>query len=172
METTAARIKAITATLKADPELLARVERLLTPPPTKGIAEAYDASLLFADRMAGLASEELHAAYLTRRNTVLHVATLTRGNDAHTIVDPRQVLREAVRLGAAAIVVAHNHPSGDPTPSLADVEVTQRLVDAGRILGIEVLDHLIMTDHGGWRSMREEGLIAAQPGRAFMAAER
>lgn len=125
------------------------------------VASAADAYAVFAPRMAALLEEELHGIFLNRRHAVLTYRVLTRGNDAHTIVDPRQVFRQAVLSGAAAVIVAHNHPSGDPTPSVPDVEVTSRLSGAGRLLGVDVLDHLVIAG-SRFRSLREEGFIQGQ----------
>lgn len=122
------------------------------------VQSADDALSHFRPRLEGLPHEELHGLFLNRRHAVMAYHVLTRGNDAHTIVDPRQVYRTAVMVGAAAVVVAHNHPSGDPSPSVADVEVTQRLSQAGRLLGIDLLDHVIVAG-GRSRSLREEGLM-------------
>lgn len=94
-------------------------------------------------RLAGLAVEELHALFLDRRHRPLAHRVISRGSDAYTVVDPRQIFRLAVGLGAAAVVIAHNHPSGDPTPSSQDREVTRRVAQAGRILGVPLLDHLV-----------------------------
>ena len=73
-----------------------------------------------------------------------------------TSVYPREVVKEALRVNAAAVILAHNHPSGDPSPSDEDVRVTERLVDAGKILGIQVLDHIIVARHQSL-SIREHG---------------
>ena len=70
------------------------------------------------------------------------------------LVHPREVFRPAVRSGAAAVVVAHNHPSGDPEPSAEDLEVTRRLAETGRLLGIPLLDHVVVGE-GAWVSLRE-----------------
>ena len=76
-------------------------------------------------------------------------------------VHPREVFREAVRQSAASVILAHNHPSGDPTPSREDIDITRRLVEAGKILGIPVVDHLILgrRGRGGHVSLREENLV-------------
>jgi DNA repair protein RadC len=74
-------------------------------------------------------------------------------------VHPRELFREAVRASAASVVVAHNHPSGDPTPSGADIQLTRRLVRAGDVLGIELLDHVVIGDGGEWASLRELGML-------------
>ncbi len=103
-----------------------------------------DAFSILSPTLQGLLDEELHALFLDRRRRLLAHRTLTRGSDAFTVVDPRQVFRVAVRCNASAVILAHNHPSGDPTPSLQDHEVTRRVVRAGRTLGIPVLDHLVV----------------------------
>jgi DNA repair protein RadC len=87
---------------------------------------------------------------LIRRATV-HVGTLTM-----SVVGAREVFREAIRDGASAIVVAHNHPSGDPTPSPEDIEVTHRLVEVGKMLDIPLLDHIVVGERR-WVSLREKG---------------
>lgn len=83
---------------------------------------------------------------------------LTHGSDAFTVVEPRQVFRYAVGLGASAVILAHNHPSGDPTPSAQDREVTTRVARAGALLGLPLLDHLVAGD-GAWVSLAAEGLL-------------
>jgi len=84
---------------------------------------------------------------------VCHVGSLNE-----SLAHPREVLKTAVLSNAASVLVAHNHPSGDPTPSPEDIEVTQRLAQAGEILGIEVLDHLIVGD-GEFVSLKEKGYM-------------
>lgn len=89
---------------------------------------------------------------------------VTQGLLDASLVHPREVFREAVRSSAAAIVLAHNHPSGDPQPSAEDIAITQQLVDAGRILGISVLDHVIVgkatgPDQWAYASLREEQVV-------------
>ena len=125
------------------------------PPVVRSPADVYD--LLAAD-MAHLPTEELHGLYLDRRQRLLHRRQLTRGNDRFTIVDPRMVYRVAVELGAASVIVAHNHPSGDPTPSSADAEVTRRLAEAGALLGVPLLDHVVIAAEGH-ASLAETGLL-------------
>jgi DNA repair protein RadC len=97
----------------------------------------------------GAREEELHALYLDRRHRPLARRTLTRGSDQFTIVDPRQVFRPAIGLGAAGVILAHNHPSGDPSASSQDLEITRRVARAGEILGVRLLDHLVFggTEH-------------------------
>ena len=107
-----------------------------------------------------LDAEELHALYLDRRRRPCGHRRLTRGNDGFTVVDPRQVFRPAVAFRAHALVLAHNHPSGDPTPSAQDREVTRRVGAAGRILGIALLDHLVVAGTR-WVSLAERGEVPA-----------
>jgi DNA repair protein RadC len=128
------------------------------PDPGAPVDDPASAALHLRPGLVGLDVEELHALYLDRRHRLLGRRALTRGTDGHTIVEPRQVFRPAVQLGALRVVVAHNHPSGDPRPSAADRDVTRRLQDAGRILGIALVDHLIVTD-ADTTSMAALGLI-------------
>lgn len=120
------------------PRVRARPDRAITSPD--------DAWLHLREGLEHLDVEELHALYLDRRGRPLARRRVSMGNDNTTIVDPRQVLRPAVQLGASSLIVAHNHPSGDPTPSEADVDVTERLRAAADVIGIRVLDHLVIGD--------------------------
>jgi len=96
------------------------------------------------ERLEHLDVEELHALYLDRRARPLAIRRLSVGNDSSTIVDPRQVFRPAIQLGACSVIAAHNHPSGDPSPSAEDRAVTLRLMEAGELLGVPLLDHLVI----------------------------
>lgn len=111
-----------------------------------------------ADRMAGLEQEEFMVILLNAKNSVLGVESITRGTLTASLVHPREVFRPAIRRRAHAIILAHNHPSGDPSPSREDREVTKRLIEAGKLIGIEVLDHLIV-GNGRYTSFRERGLV-------------
>ena len=108
--------------------------------------------------LQGLLDEELHALYLDRRRRPVARRRLTRGSDAFTVVDPRQVFRIAVGVGASGVILAHNHPSGDPTPSAQDRDVTARVARAGRVLGVPLLDHIVV-GASAWRSLAEEGSL-------------
>jgi DNA repair protein RadC len=85
---------------------------------------------------------------------------VSRGTLDSTLVHPREVFKAAILANAAAIILTHNHPSGDPTPSPDDLALTQRLVQAGQIIGIDVLDHVIVGD-GRWTSFVELGRLGA-----------
>ena len=92
---------------------------------------------------------------LDGRHRVIRHALISQGTLTASLVHPREVFRPALREPAAAIVLVHNHPSGDPTPSREDVEITQRLVDAGRILGVPVIDHVVVAERG-FASLRDQ----------------
>jgi DNA repair protein RadC len=103
--------------------------------------------------------EQFGVVMLDTKNHVVRVKIVSMGSLDSTVVHPREVFREAASASAAAIILFHNHPSGDPTPSQEDIALTKRLVEAGDIMGIEVLDHLILADQR-YFSMREAGGVA------------
>lgn len=102
--------------------------------------------------------EHLKSLLLDTKNRVLAIKTVSIGDLSSSIVHPREVYKDAVLASAASIIVAHNHPSGDPTPSAEDVAVTKRLIQAGEIMGIDLLDHIVLGD-GTFASLKERGLI-------------
>ena len=108
------------------------------------------------EEMRLLDQEHFIALFLNTKNQIIHSQTIFIGTLNSSVVHPREIFREAVRRSSASIIVAHNHPSGDPTPSPEDINVTKRLVKAGRIMGIEVLDHLVIGD-GKFISLKEKG---------------
>ncbi len=110
-------------------------------------------------RLRGLDREHFWALALNTKNRLLRVIEVSVGSLNASIVHPRELFKDAVRASAASIVVVHNHPSGDPTPSGADVQLTRRLVKAGDVLGIEVLDHVVIGDGGEHASLRDLGLM-------------
>lgn len=95
---------------------------------------------------------------LNTKNHVIGISDISIGSLSASVVHPREVFKEALARSAAAIIVAHNHPSGDPSPSREDIGVTQRLVKAGKILDIPILDHIILGD-GRFTSFKEKGLM-------------
>lgn len=108
--------------------------------------------------MGHLDREELRVCLLNTRNVVLGRSTVYIGNLAGSAVRIGEVYREAVRRQAAAVIVVHNHPSGDPSPSGDDLRITAELADAGRLLDIELLDHLVI-GHDRWISLRAVGAL-------------
>lgn len=110
------------------------------------------------EEMRYLAQEHFVVLFLNTKNHVLGHETIFVGSLNASIVHPREVFQAALRRNCASIICLHNHPSGDPNPSPEDAEVTRRLVEAGKIIGIEVLDHVII-GNGCYTSMREKGHI-------------
>lgn len=104
--------------------------------------------------------EEFHVLLLDGRHRLIRAALITRGTLTASLVHPREVFRQALREAAAAVVLVHNHPSGDPTPSDEDRQLTERLTRAGELLGIPVLDHVIVAETG-FSSLRELGWLGA-----------
>mgnify|MGYP000328892765 CR=1 FL=1 len=117
-----------------------------------------DAARYAIPRLRHEQREHFVAMLLDRRNHILAMRDVSIGSQSASVVHPREVFRLAIQHSAASLIVLHNHPSGDPTPSQEDVAVTQRLVDAGRIMDIPVLDHIVL---GGDKfiSLKEEGMV-------------
>jgi DNA repair protein RadC len=116
----------------------------------------------FHARLRDEAHERFMVLLLDGRHRVLREEVISQGTLTASLVHPREVFRPALREAAAALVLVHNHPSGDPSPSREDREVTERLRHAGEVLGIPVLDHVIVADQG-FVSLRYEGLLPAEP---------
>jgi DNA repair protein RadC len=117
-----------------------------------------DIALLFMEDLRYEKNERFKILLLNVRGEMMGRELVSAGGISSSIVDAREVFRPAVRRGAASIVLVHNHPSGDPSPSPQDIEVSNDLIKAGRILGIRVLDHLIIGD-GRFTSFRREDLM-------------
>ncbi len=117
----------------------------------------------FELRLRDLRQEEFHVLLLNTQNAVIREVMVTRGILDASVVHPREVFAPALAESAAAVILVHNHPSGDPTPSPADREVTQQLLEAGRILGIPVRDHVVV-GNGRFISFLDLGLIAVSDG--------
>ena len=113
----------------------------------------------------GLEVEKFWTLCLNRKNRLIKRIEVTSGTATASLVHPREVFREAIRVGAAAIIVAHNHPSGDPAPSRADIQVTRQLREAAKTIGIDLLDHVIIGNKSndplnlGYYSFNDSGLI-------------
>ncbi|MGE7759041.1 RadC family protein [Peribacillus sp. NPDC097895] len=110
------------------------------------------------EEMRFLSQEHFVCLYLNTKNQVLQKTTVFIGSLNASIVHPREVFKEAFKRSAASIICLHNHPSGDPSPSREDIEVTKRLVECGKIIGIEVLDHIIIGEHK-YISLKEKGYL-------------
>ncbi len=117
-----------------------------------------DVSRYVMEDMRFLTQEHFVALYLNTKNHVIHKKTIFIGSLNASIVHPREVYKEAFRYSAAAIICLHNHPSGDPSPSREDIDVTKRLVETGKVIGIELLDHIIIGDQK-YVSLKEKGYV-------------
>jgi DNA repair protein RadC len=144
------------AQIKAAIELGRRLT-LEAPEERPAINSPADAAGLVQYEMSALEQEHLRVMLLDRRNRVLEVVDLYRGSTSSAQVRVGEVFREAVRKNASALIVIHNHPSGDPTPSPDDVALTRAIVQAGKMLDVDVLDHLVI-GQGRWVSLKERGL--------------
>ncbi len=117
-----------------------------------------DAAELLTEQLRYLQKEHFVCLFLNTKNVVIAQETLSIGSLNASIVHPREVFRAAIKYSSASIVCAHNHPSGDPAPSPEDIAITKRLVEAGQIVGIDVLDHIVVGD-GRFVSLKEQGLM-------------
>lgn len=150
------RVKAIQ--IKAVIELSRRIASTYNAGNRVVIKSPADASGLFMEELRHLKVEVFKVVLLNTKNHVIKHLNISMGSLNASIVHPREVFAEAVKSGSASVLLVHNHPSGDPEPSAEDVRTTRRLVDAGEILGIKVLDHIIMGD-GKFTSLSDRGLI-------------
>lgn len=117
-----------------------------------------DAADMLMEDLRYLQKEHFVCLFLNTKNHVLAQETLSMGSLNASLVHPREVFRAAIKRSSASIICAHNHPSGDPTPSREDIELTGRLVEAGSLIGIDVLDHVIIGDHT-YVSLKEQGYM-------------
>jgi DNA repair protein RadC len=122
------------------------------------ISSPADAAGLVIEEMRHYLREHFRVLLLDTKNKVLGMEEISIGSLNTSLVHPREVFRPAIRKACASVILIHNHPSGDPTPSSEDIAVTRRLYEAGRLLGIEVLDHVVIGD-GRFVSFREKGLL-------------
>lgn len=117
-----------------------------------------DAAILLIEEMRYFTEEHSKLICLNAKNIVISINDISVGSLNSTIVHPREVFAKAIEKHAASIIVCHNHPSGDPEPSNEDINTTKRLKESGRIIGIDLLDHIIIGD-GNYISLKEKGLI-------------
>ena len=144
------------AQLKAALELGRRL--VSTQPEERAVVRSpQDVANLLMAEMAFLDQEQLRVVLLNTKNHVISIAEVYRGSVSTSLIRTSEVFREAVRENCPAIIVVHNHPSGDPTPSPDDIQVTEQIVAAGRALDIEVLDHLIIGEQR-FVSLKEQGV--------------
>lgn len=120
-----------------------------------------DVAALLQSEARDLDREVFWTVLLDGRNKVIGLNVVSVGSLTAALVHPREVFKAAILANAAAIIVAHCHPSGDPSPSAEDLALTKRLCDAGDLLGIRVLDHLVLGQGGAYRSLADEGQLGA-----------
>jgi DNA repair protein RadC len=142
--------------IKAAIELGLRLS-VLSPEDRPTISSPADAAALVQYEMSGLAQEHLRVINLDTRNRVINVEKLYVGSLNASTVRVGELFRPAISRNAASVIILHNHPSGDPAPSPEDVSLTRAIVQAGKLLDIEVLDHLVI-GQGRWVSLKERGL--------------
>jgi len=135
-------------------------KRVLTANPIQlpSIKKPEDAYNLLKASFQDLDREHFKVIHLNTKNQVLKVETTAVGILSSSPVHPREVFKEAVKMSSAGLILAHNHPSGDPTPSQDDLLLTKRLYEAGEILGIRIIDHLILGDNR-YLSLKERGQL-------------
>jgi len=117
-----------------------------------------DVSNLLMEEMRALKQEHFNILLLNTKNEVMSVENISIGSLNASIVHPREVFLRAIKRSSSSIILAHNHPSGDPEPSKEDILITKRLLEAGKIIGIQVLDHVIMGDNN-YCSLKERQLM-------------
>ncbi len=144
--------------IKAAFELANRVEGYAGAGKKSIVRTPEDTVALVRSRLKGKKKEHCLALLLDTRNQLIKVAEISVGSLDGSIVHPREVFKEAISASAASVIFVHNHPSGDPTPSEEDIGLTKRLAEAGELMGIDVLDHVIIGDKE-YLSLKRKGLF-------------
>lgn len=122
------------------------------------ISSPEDIADLVMEDMRYLKKEYLKVIFLNTKNIVIDVKDLSIGSLNASVVHPREIFSEAIRRSSASIIICHNHPSGDPTSSQEDINITRRLFEVGKLVGIDLLDHVIIGD-GSYISLKEKGIL-------------
>lgn len=143
--------------IKAALELARRTAKY-SDQPRPVIKSPDDAAALVMEEMRHFDREHFRAILLNTKNQVIGTDNVSVGTLNSSVVHPRELFRNAIKRGAASVILLHNHPSGDPTPSREDKDITQRVIEVGNIIGIEVLDHIIIGDNK-FISLKAHGLI-------------
>ena len=122
------------------------------------IRDSKDAYNYLKDKIANLKKEQFRGLYLNSRNKLIHDEVISLGTLTTNLVHPREVFQPAVQYSAVAIILAHNHPSGDPEPSEDDIKITQQIIEASKIINIEILDHIIIGKNK-YLSLKDKKLV-------------
>ncbi len=139
-------------------ELFRRTNKLKKQGYKQKITCAEDVYNRYVDYLQDKQKEHFHALYLNTKNYVIADTLVSKGTLNASLIHPREVFKQAIQSSANSIILVHNHPSGDPTPSKEDEVVTKNIVDAGELLGIAVLDHVVIGNER-YVSMKEKGII-------------
>lgn len=137
-----------------------KLANMLNVPSSEGqvIRSPEDAAKLVMPELRYLKREYFQSLFLDTKNKVIRKETISIGSLNASIVHPRELFRQAIKYASASVIAAHNHPSGDPGPSPEDVQISKRLKEAGEIIGIEFLDHIIIGGNS-YVSLKEQGLL-------------
>lgn len=139
-------------------ELVRRINMLSLIRESKSITSPNDIARLVMKEMVFLKQEVLKLIMLDTKNNVIGIKDVFKGSLNSSIVHPREIFKEALKKSSASIIICHNHPSGDPTPSKEDINITIRLKECGKIIGIDLLDHLIIGKNK-YISLKQKGII-------------
>lgn len=139
-------------------ELFRRFNSLRVIKNNERISSPKDVANLLINEMCNLKQEILKLIMLDTKNNILGVKDVFKGSLNTSIVHPREIFNEALKKSSSSIIICHNHPSGDPTPSKEDIDVTERLKECGKLLGIDLLDHLII-GNGSYISLKEKCIL-------------
>ena len=143
--------------LLASAELARRISSMAVQK-KKFIKTPQDAACIVMEEMRHLKKECFRILLLNIKNSLISVENISVGSLSASVVHPREIFKIPIKKSAAAIILTHNHPSGDPTPSSEDINITRRIFQAGEIIGIDVLDHIII-GNGEFISLKEKGII-------------
>ena len=149
MSNVAKRINIVSIKMVKESSFLYRTRQILSP------NDAYE---MIKEQLEGLDREQFIIACLNTKNEPTNISVVSVGTLNKAIVHPREVFKTAILSNAASIMAFHNHPSGETTPSQQDIQLTNRLYEAGELLGIKLLDHLIIGD-GTFTSLKEKGYL-------------
>lgn len=139
-------------------ELVKRIQTLKTKSIKPKISNPSQLAKLLYPEMSCLNQEILKLIILNTKNEIIKTKDVFKGGLNSSLVHPREIFNEAIKSSAASIIISHNHPSGDPTPSKEDIAITKRLSDCGKLLGINLTDHIIIGNNN-YVSLREKGII-------------
>lgn len=127
--------------------------------PERCIRSPDDAARIVLEYLRGVDREHFVGLYMNSANRLIGLHTISVGILNSSLVHPREFFKVALYMSAASVIAAHNHPSGNSEPSSEDIAITKQLVEAGKILGIPLHDHVIVTEHNGFVSFAERGLL-------------